>query len=167
MRALTARQKIFVIAVLDLGIKENLKAARVAGYEGTDNTVKVTGHWLAHNPRVVAALKEGARTRFEMGTVAAARLVLDTVDDETIERKDRLKAAAMVLDRGGMPATTEHRVNVRHELTREEKVLRLAELAIAAGEDPRQLLGTLSDVIEGDFALIEKGKGDGAAGEAA
>lgn len=156
MKALNERQRLFVIALLDLGGRKNhRRAAQFAGYEGGPLVLRVTGHRLAHDPKVQAALLEEAKARLQSSTVAAVNLIEDVLTSTRYDIKDRMKAATMVLDRGGLHALTEHKVDVNVNDTRAEKLLRVVALAKQLGKDPRELLGNLADVIEGDFKVLE------------
>ncbi len=156
MRVLTERQQLFVVACLDMGCATNhTQAARIAGYVDGD-ALKVTAHRLAHHPKIQAALLEEAKKRIQAGTVAATSLLIEVVGDAEHATKDRLKAAQMILDRGGVHAVTERLgTEVSSPEGRMEKVLRLALLAKLLGQDPRMLLGNLADAVEGDFKVLE------------
>lgn len=156
MLGLNEKQRVFVIAVVVFGCANNhTRAARLAGYEGTLNSLRVQAHRLAHNPKVQAALLEEARKRFQAGTVAAVDVAMEFLADTKADPRVRLKAAELVMDRGGLPKATEHRVVSSYEPTREEKLLELVSLARALGQDPRTFLGNLADVVEADFKLLK------------
>jgi hypothetical protein len=71
--------------------------------------------------------------------------------------KVRLKAAEMILDRGGLHGVHEARQTGDGEGGgRAEKMLRLALLAKLLGVDPRQVMGNLADGLVGDEKLIEQ-----------
>lgn len=160
MRVLNPRQRAFVVALLDLGCQTNhTRAAMIAGYEGNGNSLKVTAHRLAHDDRVQAAIIEEARKRLTTGTIAAVSYLVDVITSKAALDKDRLKAAQMLLDRGGIHAITEHNVKVEHTDNRSEKLAKLVVLAKAQGVDPRALLGGLSDVIEADYEVIDETTG--------
>ncbi len=157
MKALSERHRLFVLALLDMGVRlDQGLAYKRAGYQATGVGARVNGHRLAHDPRIQAALLEEARKRAQLNTVAATALLAEAIQDPSLPMKDRLKAAAMILDRGGLHALTEHRVEVSHTDSRAEKILRVAELARLTGQDPNTLLGNLSDVVEADFEVIEQ-----------
>ncbi len=156
MLELNPRQRMFVLAVVLFGCASNqTRAARLAGYDGTVSSLKVQAHRLAHNPKVQAALLEEAKKHFQAGTIAAGQLAMKFVGDDAIDPRIRLKAAEMVLDRGGLHKTTEQIVRSTYEPSREEKLLRLVEVARALGQDPRVLLGSLADVVEADFRVAK------------
>ena len=156
MLGLNERQRIFVIACVLFGCSTNhARGAQVAGYKGSDGYLRVQGFRLAHNPKVQAALLEEARKRFQAGTVGAVNLALEFMADGKIDPRVRLKASEMVMDRGGLPKATEHRVVSSYEPSREEKLMRLLELAKQLGHDPRLLLGNMAGVVEADFRVLK------------
>ncbi len=158
MRALSERQRLYVVACMDMGCwKDHARGARIAGYEGKHpGYARLQGFRLAHNPKVQAAMLEEAKKRMQLGTVGATNFMLELVEDEKADPKLRLKASEMVLDRGGL-----HGVHGVQQVPdaggndRLDKMLRLALLAKALGVDPRQVLGNLVDVMPGDEKLIE------------
>lgn len=167
MRALNERQRRFVIAMLDLGCQSNhYRAAVLAGYNGNENTLRVTAHRLAHDERVQAAILEEARARLTSGTIAAASFLFDVISNPKAQDKDRLKAAQMLMDRGGLHALSEHKITVEHTDDRAEKIKKLVEMCLANGEDPKKVLGNTADVIEAEFKVIGSSStaGDGTEG---
>ena len=104
MAALAPKDREFVEAFVDL---RSYKVAGAAfGMSGVDA-------WeLAHTPKVQAAILEVARKTMRAGTASATKLLLETVEDTGASLKDRLKAALAVLDRGGIPAVSERRLEV-------------------------------------------------------
>ncbi len=162
MRECSKRQRVFVVLLLDQGSKQDrTRAAEMAGYQGsTRNSLKVTAHWLAHNPKVQAAVLEEARKRMTLGTGAAAALLLETIADEKAHRKDRLRAAADLLDRSGIPAMSEHKVSVERTLSRDEKLLRVVELSRLLGRNPSEFLGSLVELLPDDLKTLERAEVD-------
>lgn len=165
MKALNERQQLFVLACLNMGSRvDHTRAVKIAGYQGTKNSYKVQAHRLAHDAKVQAAILEEAGKRIQAGTIAASGLLVEVIGAKKVPVKDKLKAAGMLLDRGGLPAASEHRVTVTHPEDRVAKLQRMANLAKSLGLDPRQLLGNLSDAIEGDYeVLVDAGVTSGAA----
>ncbi len=158
MAALPPRMQRFVLACLSVGEKMNhTKAAEMAGYEAGkagSSQLKVQGHRLAHDIRVREALLEMAGSHFQASTLMAAMYLTKTVADSSVDHGIRVKAAIGILDRGGLHAKSEHNVNVTHTDNRAEKLLKLAELAKAAGQDPRAVLGELADVTDVEFKMV-------------
>ena len=157
MKVLSERHQLFVVALLDQGSEVNLTAAaESAGYKGRESGgLRVTAHHLARDPKILAALQEEARKRMKLGTVVASALLNEFIMDKEVDARVRLKAAGMVLDRGGLPAQVGVNVQHTHTLGRDEKLLRVMELAKAQGLDPKQLLGSLIDVTQEEVLTIE------------
>ena len=144
MKALPDTQQVFVMACINMGVGLNYtEAARIAGYANTP-TIKVTAHKLAHDEKIQAAIQEQNRRTLRVGTLEAVAYLLETVRNTKAETKDRLKAAQMVLDRGGLHALSEHQVTVNHNhMSVEEKAKRVRDWAVKQGIDPDKLLGSL------------------------
>ena len=154
MQALTEKQRNFVYAMIEFGGLNNTRAAREAGYEGNTDTLKVTGHRLAHDTKVQEAMREMGPRMLNAGLFTAARFVLETIDNPQVEIKDRLKAAEMVMNRTGMNATTEHKIAVTHTTrTSDEMIKRIEQLSKSMGLDPKKLLG--GAYIEAEFEEVE------------
>lgn len=160
MSALPERMQLFVLACLATGERMNYtKAAKLAGYEEGkigSSQLKVQGHRLAHDPRVRAAITETAKNHFQASTLFAATYLVRAVANPKIDHKDRIKAATAILDRGGIHALTGHKLEVVHTDNRAEKLLKVIALAKAQGIDPRMFLGTLADVTDADYEMIDK-----------
>ena len=140
MCALNDRQRLFVISLLDCGGNQT-RAAIEAGYSPNPATVRTAGYALAHNTKIQAAILECARARLTTGTVLATSFVTDVIANEGAQVKDRLKAAQMLMDRGGLPAMTEHKSTVEHVMDKDQMVQRITALAEKMGMDPARLLG--------------------------
>lgn len=146
MSALGERERAFVLAFVD--VRNYRVAGAGVGMSGMEA-------WrLAQRADVGAAILEVARAEVKATSAAAVRLVREVIEDPKAETKDRLKAAAMALDRGGLPAQTEHKVEVVHPMSREEKLRLLVDYAKQTGQDPRSLIGNLVDVLPGDYAVL-------------
>lgn len=162
MRALPSdRMRAFVIAMHEnaaAGDGCQWKAARDAGYAGTDpdnrnkstDSLKTTGHRLSHDERIQAAMLEEGRRRLgamvPLGTSVLAQIIQD--DSGKISTRDRMKAVSMVLNRTGLPETTEHKVITQRQYSEEEKIERALRLAKDLGLDGRALLGNIGIRLE-------------------
>lgn len=162
MLKLLPRQRAFVRAALDTGRANNTLHARMAGYCGTDETLRVTGYRLAHDPDIQAAIIEEAKKRLS-SSAAMAVSVLVQLAETAPEAKDRLKAIDMILNRVGMHAKTEHTVNVEHG-TSKDTIEAIHALAKKLGVDVVPLLGHSApaeakearpDVIDAEYEEIE------------
>lgn len=141
MRALNERQRIFVYALLENGGNQTA-AARAAGYSDTSpNVLRGHGHWLAHNDRVLAAIRELSERYMRSYGLMAAKVLVDIAADEKAHAKDRLRAAEALMNRIGLQAITEHHVKVQDDQRpREELVRELIELFRATGLRARDVL---------------------------
>jgi phage terminase small subunit len=138
MKALTEKQRRFVVAWFVTGQRE--KAAHMAGYAGDEGTnlLEVSAHQVWHNARVQAAIIEYAKSALK-GMVPIALHGLKTIMEDG-GHKDRLKAISMTLNRTGLHETTEVQ-HVHTNETREEQLMRITEKARSLGLDPDKLLG--------------------------
>lgn len=154
MAALNDRQKKFVLAMLEFGSLNHTRCALAAGYTGDDKTMRVTAHRLAHDDKVQAAIKEEARRRLNAGSLMAVSRLLQIADDEKTDKKDKLKAIEMILNRTGLPAQTEHKVEVTHVDTDMDAIERVKHLSKRLGLDATKLLGSVG-VIDGEFTEVD------------
>ena len=92
-RPLTPRQQAFVAAYVGAAKGNATEAARIAGYNGNDNVLGVTGHELLKHPKVAHALSV-----FRMATHTTAIMTAE----EAAERLSRIAR--------GDPELTEKRV---------------------------------------------------------
>lgn len=160
MLALNPMQRRFVLALLDQRRRRNnTLAARQAGYvDGHPGSLRVTGHRLAHDARVIAALHEEAGKRLETAAHIAAAVVTGVMTDKDATNKEKLKAAGMVLDRTGFGAT--QTLHVHKTVTRKMDVSaaaqKIAEFRRRFPEQFEKLIGNDPAVIEGEFSEVAK-----------
>jgi hypothetical protein len=159
MQAINEQQREFVLALMRQGLTlDYTAAARSAGYCAENpETANRAAYRLAHDEKVLAAIHEEAYRRLQAGTLAAVELLTGFIGDAEVDSAVRLKAATALMDRAGLHAKSEHLVAVSHTDDRQSKLLRLAELARAAGQDPKLVLGSLADALEGDYSVLEAG----------
>lgn len=156
MQALTDKQRLFVLAMLDIPACSHARAAREAGYSDVKLGAKVRGHYAAHNPAVQAAMREEAGKRLNGLSVVAANVMMDLLLDEDVDEKTKLKAAAAVLDRTGFAAA--QNINVNKTITDNSgKAImeRIRTLAAKHGLDPQRLLG--KPVEDAEFSEVKDG----------
>lgn len=160
MRALNERQQLFVVACFEQPKRDNTAAARVAGYQGNDNTLRVTAHRLSHDPRIIAALREEGMRRMDMLGAKAIDKLGDVLESAT-DHKTSLKAIEMVLNRVGFHSRTEHINKNENVLSDIEKVEKITLLAKAMGLDPKALLGRFApkEVDNVDDGVVVSGGG--------
>lgn len=163
MRSLNERQRRFVDYLLESGTSNISRAARAAGYSGNDNTIYVTASRLAHDPKIQAAIREESGRRLNTGSIMAVSRLL-SIAESSIDQKTALRAIEMILNRTGLHATSEHKVDVTHRTGEEaDMVKRVGQLATALGLDPSKLLGNIGYdmplekpkvVIDGEFEEV-------------
>jgi phage terminase small subunit len=157
MLALPPRMRAFVAAVMETGGRADkyVTAARMAGYGETqsDASLKVTASRMAHDPRVLEAIREESHNRLKSGLALSASRLVEIIQDEMTSKKDAISAAKVLFDRAGLPSQTEQKVTVTHIVSDADIKKRITELATQLGMDPAQLLG--QNVIEGEFVEIE------------
>lgn len=143
----TDRQRLVVICCLDQGLEVDWTAAcRAAGYRGNPNVLRVTACKLRHDERVEAAILEMSRKRLQSFVPAAVHVLSLAMKDEKAEWKDRCRTAFGILDRCGIPAASEHNINVTHVESREDKMKKILEITEKLGIDPRIFLGNMIDI---------------------
>jgi hypothetical protein len=154
MEALTAKQRLFVLAMASDPLATPAEWARAAGYDphGSD---RVAGHHLSRSPKIEAAARELARAHLDtFGPLLGIGVMMNIARQPG--HRDQLKAAAMLANRTGFHETTVHNVNVNHtDRTGAAMVARIKDLAGALGVDPAALLGANAvpepmKVIEGE-----------------
>lgn len=141
MAALGEKRRAFVLAMVENPGLSFAAAARAAGYANAKGGARVRGHHAAHHPGVQAAIREEALKRLNSGALIAAGVVIEILQDKRSQRKDRLKAAAMLLDRTGFAAA--QNINVHKTVTDHSgKALmeRIRALALKHGLDAERLL---------------------------
>lgn len=162
MRRLNERQQKFVLAMTVYGCGNNAtRAAEAAGYcpGGTRESISATAARLTHDAKIKEAIIETARANLSMATIGAVGYLTDLVFDVTAASKDRAMAAKTILDRGGVHALSELKITVSDEESRAEKIRQLIAFANQTGRNPRELLGSLADVTDADYKVLNDGEG--------
>jgi phage terminase small subunit len=163
MQALSPMMRAFVLAILDQRRRNNTAAARRAGY--ADNSavaLRVTGHRLAHDSRVIAALHEEAGKRMETAAHIAAGVVIGVMTKKDAKDKDVLKAAGMILDRTGYGAAQTINVNktVTRKMDMSAAAAKIAEFRQKFPEHFARMVGVAEHaapaVIDGEFTEVPK-----------
>lgn len=158
MSVLTERQRRFVVALLDTPGCSHAQAARIAGYSDVAEGAKVRGHEAAHNPAVQEALREEARKRLNSLSVVAANVMMDVMLDPDALPKDKLKAAAAVLDRTGFAATQNIEVNktITRKIDASEAAAKIAEFRHKFPDQFAKLIGSPAPaVVDGEFTEVK------------
>jgi phage terminase small subunit len=155
MLALNERQRLFVTYMVETGSANATRAAAFAGYSAENhNALRVTAHRLAHDEKVLAALHEEASRRMRASAILAVSELTRIAGDPT--HKDQVRAIAMVLDRSGLHATSEHKMTVEHtDLDNQAMVKGIVEMCRQIGLDPRAMLGKVDGlVIDAEYQIV-------------
>lgn len=156
MAALNDRQRRFVLAMIEHPGISQARAAELAGYQNSPGGMRVHGHYCAHHPGVQAAIREEAGKRLTGLSLLAAGVMAEVMLDPAAAQKDKLKAAAAVLDRTGFGAA--QTINVNKTITERSSpamLERIRELAGALGMDPVKLLGGNAPVVDAEFTEVD------------
>lgn len=157
MRALTDRQRRFVVAFFHTGRRE--LAAHIAGYAGDlgTNLLGVSAYSVWHQPKVQAAIKEFGESSILGGLVPMAFSALEDALTRG-DMKEKTKAAQIVMDRTGFHAKSEQIVRTPDK-SRIEQIKEIVRLCKEQGMDPRKLIGGAVDFIDADFTEVDKLEG--------
>ena len=135
MLACTPIERRFVQACVTIGAGHWARAAGLAGYKGSPEVLKVTGWRCSQRQRVREAMLECAAANLSAHALAAQATVIEIMTDDRADKKVRLSAAAMVMDRTGMHAKSEHNVNVTHELGDKASMIALLKSKVEANPE--------------------------------
>lgn len=153
MRALTERQRAFVVAFFHTGKRET--AAHIAGYAGeiNSNLLGVSAYNVWHQPKVQAAIKEFGEQCVLAGLVPMAFAALENAL-RLGDKKEQLKAAQMVMDRTGFHAKSEQIIR-QPDKTRVDQIKEIMRLCHEQGLDARKLIGGAVDFVDADFEIMD------------
>jgi hypothetical protein len=132
MRRCSAIERRFVIACVTIGSGNWSRAAAMAGYKANANNLKVQGFRVSQKQTVREAILEMAAAHLASHATTAAATVLDIMEDPKTDKKTRLRAAEMIMDRVGMHSKTEHKVQVEHELGNRASMIALLKQKVEA-----------------------------------
>ena len=156
MLALTDAQRRFVMAMVFIGGTQK-RCYLAAGYADTahnPNAAQVSAYQLTQHPKIQAAMLEVGINMLGAARIPAAKFLIDTINNDAVEMKDRLKATEMVMNRTGMHAATEHKVAVTHiDKTSDEMVKQITMMAKNLGVDPQKLLG--GAVVDAEYVEVD------------
>lgn len=155
MLALNERQRRFVHALMMQARKSNSGAAKLAGYSARSGvSLRVAGHRLAHDAKVIAAIREETANRIQSSALMAADVLFDIANDPKQAAKERRAAAGMLLDRGGFgPQQHISVTKTVNDMTGAAMLDRIKALAAKNGIDPMALLGP--NTIEAEFTEVK------------
>ena len=161
MRALTERQRAFVLEMLADPFAAHYEWCIRAGYQNSESGHRGMASRMLQSPKIQAACVEMARGAMGgLGPVLASQGLLRIAANP--RHKDHFRALESVADRVGLPRTTAHQVlvdDVRRDPA--SMVARVRELAGQLGIDPAALLGPntpalAGPVIEGEATEVVK-----------
>jgi phage terminase small subunit len=138
------RQRAFVIAYVREGGKNATRCYAEAGYKCDGfNVANVGAYRLMHDATVREAIREQSFARMGAAGLAATSLLVEIMnsDDPSVKTSQKMKAAAMILNRTGLHETTEHKVVTEKKLNEQEKIDRIIAMAEKLGLDAKTLLG--------------------------
>lgn len=118
-RSLTGKQRRFVEAYCGEAGCNAVKAAKMAGYGGDENSLRVIGSNNLTKVNIRKAIEEERRKHFDPATVEEVlQYFTNTMRDENLEPRDRTKAAenlaktlAMFVERHQVEANVDAKVN--------------------------------------------------------
>jgi len=149
MLELSEKQRDFVLAYCAFPQASGTDLARMAGYKQSvgSRVWASTASRMLRDPGIIAAIHEVlSKTYRGRGAAIAQDVMLEIAQDQN--HPQRLKAAAMLADRGGFAAMLESKVTIEHrDQTSEAMIKRIEMLAKRLGIDAAKLLG--GPVIDG------------------
>jgi phage terminase small subunit len=142
MNALPLMRRAFVSALMNQGTRNATEAAKTAGYsQNSYNSLKVHACNLMHDDAVQEAIQEEAKRRITAMLPLAIETVAGIMENPQEGGAVRLKAATVVMDRGGVHAVSE-RIVTEAPLERDpDQLKRIMGLAQVLGVPVEQLLG--------------------------
>lgn len=156
MRALSPKARAFVLALVELGGRNQREAATRAGYAGSQDSVAVSASRLAADPRVQAALVEEAKALARSASLAAVANTILIMNDESVGKQVRLNAAGRIMALAALEP--EKTTNVNHLIevkpTTKEQIDQVVRMASDVGMDPRKLLGKAGIVLDAEFKVV-------------
>jgi phage terminase small subunit len=148
-------QRAFVRVLVTTGCEAS-DAAAAAGYSTLNaNTLSSRASQLTHRPQIQAAIHEEALKIIRADGPMCLMVIRLIAKDPTVAPRDRLRAAQMLLDRGGFQAVTEHNVTVTHK-SDTEKDREIIQLATELGLDDAakaKLLG--KPIVDATFEIVD------------
>lgn len=163
MLACNDRQRLYVEAMVSRPGMSHTLAARAAGYGRPDtnhNTMRQIAFKVAHNPKVIDAIREVALQRMNTSTLLAANVLAAIAASPTAQDKDKIKAALGLLDRTGFGAQQNINVNktVTKKIDASAAEARIAEFRHKFPEMFAKLVGSneAAPVLDGEFTEVPK-----------
>lgn len=152
MEALNERQRMFVLIWNEGGHKNAVDAVREAGYDANTGADRVQATRLLQNPKIKAAIVEDIQGRMCGDLAEMYELMRQLAKESGPHQFHAIKyiaAQAGLIER----MRTEIDVTVTTQ-TFEQKVERLRQLAVNAGDDPTAVLAEVGVTIDADFEIV-------------
>lgn len=161
MKALSPKARGFVLALVELGGRDQKIAAERAGYTGTGASLAVTGHRLAADPRVQAVIVEEAQALARASSLAAVAVTVSIMNDEGAGKQVRLNAAGRIMALAALEPEKTSNVNhiIEVKPTTKEQIDQVVRMATDVGMDPRKLLGKAGIILDADFSVVASNDG--------
>ncbi len=165
LKQLTEKQRTYLLALLDNGGNQTA-AALVMNPALSQGSARAIGSTMAHNPKLIAAMKEEADRRVRIGAPLAIDVMLEIMN--TPGHKDRFKAAVEVANRSGLLVIHQSEVLHTHAgQSTPEMLKRIELLARQLGVDPVKLLGSVGvkalpapKVVDAEFVEVVSSPAD-------
>lgn len=152
MRGLTARNRKFVLAMIQQGVnpKACSVAAAIAGY------TPAYGYDLMRDDRIIRALREEATKRLAGAALMGVSVMLQIAQDPT--HKDQYRAAKDLAALNGF--TAEQRIVVEHiDQDSKDMIQKIRTMAETLGVDPKLLIEQ-AGIVDAEFTEVEQPKVD-------
>lgn len=150
------RRKKFVDAYFQLGASrgDGAQAARLAGY--SPDRLAGTAYELLKNREVLMGLRHLTRTLGQEGTLAAMEYMIETAKgDNGAPHPVRLAAAKDLLDRGGLQARLDRKIDIQISDNRDMPQV-LESIAVLAGKLKTMGVTIPAGLLEGPIVAREK-----------
>lgn len=151
-------QRAFVYLLVVEGMDQPA-AYRAAGYKvSNDNVAHAGASRLAHSPGVQAAILELGRAFARVAGTKALRALVKIIDAPGAKDRDKIAAAAQLLDRSGFSSSTTHELLIEHKHTVPELKAQILALAAKHGFDGAALVGDNPsndpNILEGQYTVV-------------
>lgn len=158
MRALTERQRLFVLELVMDPTLSGAEAARRAGFSDVSEGAKVRACMMRQDKKIIDAMHEMAGRRLHAVALKAIHRIDEALDSE--DGRLRLKSALGVMDRVGYGAqSTINLHQTTMDLSGKAIMERIRALADKLGVDQGRLLGGPAgpDPVDAEFSEVKDG----------
>lgn len=159
MTALKPQWRAFVVAYCTNGCNATAAAREVGYHDNGGDGIKVQGHRLVHDKRILAAIREWTIASVQ-SRLPVYRELLDEVAQND-QHVGQVKSLLALMDRGGMPAVTERNINVTVTMTSAEKIQKLKSLMEARGATEEEIRSKIGSVTDAEYYEEKNGRLEG------